>query len=175
MNSNTTSTGSDDVNEPGPRKLNKLLIGLGLVAFGLVVTDRVMEAFRAGDLPDETVVSESLLKGVAGDNATDETLANANGDTQAGAVLVDKQDAPLDSMPMSEGEALVTLENLFGSPVVLVSAAEPSYVVTQNETRFDVGSVVDNSTTLAGVTSHQLIFEQAGDLLVISLPDPVAP
>ncbi len=166
MNSNSTPSENNDVAEsqpqPGPRKLNKILIVLGVLAFGLIVTDRVMEAFRADDVPDEVAVSEPVLGGAADSQA------------QTGDAASDGQNALLEQLPVLEAEALVTLENLFGSPVVMVSASEPSYVVTADERRFEVGGVVDETTTLAGVTSHQLIFEQTGDLLVISLPEPVS-
>lgn len=155
--------------QSGPRKLNKILIFLGVLAFGLIVTDRVMEAFRAGDGPETAADSGSAspesVVASTNDGAADPAAAGLDADADA-------VKGTLEDMLSEDAEALVTLENLFGSPVVLVSATEPSYVVTEDERRFDVGGVIDDATTLAGVTSHQLIFEQAGDLLVISLPDP---
>jgi len=35
-----------------------------------------------------------------------------------------------------------------------------------------VGSAINDSMTLAGVTTHQLILEQSGNLTIISLPEP---
>ncbi len=170
MNSNSTPSENNDVTEsqpqPGPRKLNKVLILLGVLAFGLIVTDRVMEAFQADDMPEDVAVSEPELSGAEGQSADSQALT--------GDAVGNGQNALLEQLPVLEAEALVTLENLFGSPVVMVSASEPSYVVTADERRFEVGGVVDETTTLAGVTSHQLIFEQTGDLLVISLPEPVS-
>ncbi len=164
MNSDSVDSENDETADSrtrqGPRKLNRILIALAVVAFGLIVTDRVMEAFQADDVPEELAVEDS-----SADTADSQTLAE-----DASELTPDTGSALLDHLP--EAEALVTLENLFGSPVVLVSASKPSYVITADERRFDVGSVVDDATTLAGVTSHQLIFEQAGDLMVISLPEP---
>lgn len=172
MNSNNTPSEIDDRTEPHasprPRKLSRILIALGALAFALVVTDRVMEAFEADDVPEEVTVTDSVPAGTADQTADPQALTE-----ESTEVAVNIENAILDQLPMPEAEALVTLETLFGSPVVLVSASEPSYVVTADERRFDVGGVVDDTTTLAGVTSHQLIFEQAGDLLVISLPEPV--
>lgn len=172
MNVNGTPSESDEATESQatsePRKLNKLLIALGIVAFGLIVTDRVMEAFRADDVPD-IAVDETVLADEARQLADSAALPE-----ESGVTADDIKNATLDQLPMPAAEALVTLENLFGSPVVLVSASEPSYVVTEDERRFDVGGFVDDTTTLAGVTSHQLIFEQTGDLLVIALPEPVS-
>ncbi|MGQ7846499.1 hypothetical protein ACUNV4_18605 [Granulosicoccus sp. 3-233] len=149
--------------------MNRILIVLGVLAFGLIVTDRVMEAFKADDLPEDLASEEAMPEGTGGQQTASSALTEETADTVGNI-----DNAILDALPMPETEALVTLENLFGSPVVLVSAAEPSYVVTADERRFDVGGVVDDTTTLAGVTSHQLIFEQTGDLLVISLPEPVS-
>lgn len=164
MNSNSTTSESD---KP-PRRWNKLLIILAVLAFGLVVTDRVMEAFQADDEPVDVAASGSLPDASSAVSVVSQAADDAS-DAAANAV----QDSVLDQLAMPTAESLVKLESLFGSPVVLVSSSEPSYVITEDERRFDVGGVVDDTTTLAGVTSHQLIFEQSGDLLVISLPEPV--
>jgi len=164
MNSDSKASENDETADsqaqPGPRKLNRVLIALAVVAFGLIVTDRVMEAFQADDVPEELAAED------ASPNAADSQALTEG----ASELSPEIGEAILDHLP--DAEALVTLENLFGSPVVLVSASKPSYVITADERRFEVGSVVDDTTTLAGVTSHQLIFEQTGDLMVISLPEP---
>lgn len=159
MNANSTSSSRSSKPQQGPRKLNKLLIFLGVLAFGLIVTDRVMEAFRADDdAPDALALTDAAMP---------PSEQSSTGNAAAGSGI-----GSLDEVVGSDSEALVTLENLFGSPVMLVSAAEPSFVMTEDQRRFDVGGLVDGSTTLAGVTSQQLIFEQSGDLLFITLPDP---
>lgn len=139
--------------ESWPLKLNKALIALGVIAFGLIVTDRLLEAFRADDAPGAAAIDSSTV------NGTDETAATLLSETG--------------KLQPVERESLVELQNLIGSRVVFVSATEPGYVVTEDERRIAVGESVDDTTTLAGVTTHQVILEKSGDLKVINLPDPI--
>ncbi len=149
--------------ETWPRKLNKALIAVGIIAFGLVVTDRVLEAFRA----DTPATDQATLQ-----SKTAEDLADVSGATLAKPEILNA--APASTEGAADGqEKLVELESLLGSKVVFVSAAEPAYLITANEKRYEIGSAVDEQTTLAGVTTQQIFFEQAGDLIVISLPEPM--
>lgn len=177
----------------GTRKLHWIMIALGVIAFVLVVTDRVQEAFKADDAPESQASAESSELPSGGDaagelvsgssvtledqSATDSSVAATDTDPETQAAATSAQTPllgqSLAELALPEAESLVTLENLFGSPLVLVSATEPSYVMTEDQRRFEVGGVINENTTLAGVTGHQLIFEQSGDLLVISLPEPV--
>lgn len=153
------------------KRLQWFMLALGVIAFAVIVTDRVREAFQADEPPEaQSTVAEQ-----------DEPMTASPTQSAASEQQVTVVDTTMDdsvttlspgSLALPDAEALVTLENLFGSPVVLVSAAEPSYVMTADEKRFDVGGVIDDETTLAGITGHQLIFEQSGDLMVISLPEP---
>ncbi len=215
--SNTSEPTPEPSPETWPQKLNKALIAIGVIAFGLIVTDRLLEAFRADDAPAEvasieqqtsevTAVAsdvqdnaEQVLESAAVDpesqTAAQSTSQVVNDTAAASGVsdtavqsMVTAAASPTDSSAenlvnaqstdervsseLDDEEVLVQLENLFGSRVVFVSASEPVYVVTQDERRFDVGSTVNEETTLAGVTAQQLILEKSGDLMVISLPDP---
>ena len=122
------------------RKLNKGLTAIGVIALGLVVTDKVLDALRDdGEVPEAAAGGQAVVGG---------------------------------SVAGLEKEAVLDFESLFGSRVVFVSAAEPAFVLTEDEQRFDVGSAINDSMTLAGVTTHQLILEQSGNLTIISLPEP---
>lgn len=137
-----------------PLKLNKALIAMGVIAFGLIVTDRLLEAFRADDAP-----AVASMDGAAVDGK-DETVAK---------VLTEA-----DKIQLDERNSLVELQNLIGSRVVFVSTTEPGYVVTEDEKRIVVGDAIADATTLAGVTTHQIILENGGkDLKIFTLPDPV--
>ncbi|MFK7852600.1 MAG: hypothetical protein AB8B79_00745 [Granulosicoccus sp.] len=182
--------------ETWPHKLNKALIGIGVIAFGLIVTDRVIEMFSADDAPAVQVEVERTqqIESAAG-VMTDTDVANNDKNEQAAEIIVaaessqnslletelepvvltiaaPKPDLPAGTVSSAEQSSVDLLE-IFGSRVVFVSASEPVYVVTEDDRRFDVGSEINAQTTLAGVTAQQLILDQAGDLTVISLPDPV--
>ena len=152
--------------ESWARKLNKALIAVGIIAFGLVVTDRVLEAFRA-DTPATDIATLQPMPAEEIAQVSDVTVAQPES-------LLDALPTSTDGTGDGDGqEKLLELESLLGSKVVFVSAAEPAYLITANEKRYEVGSPVDDQTMLAGVTTQQIFFEQAGDLIVISLPEPV--
>ena len=146
-----------------PRKLNKLLIGIGVLAFGLIIVNRLSSMFEAEDLPvvaDVQPVAEtpdamfSQAVELIGPESDDETLST-----------------------MSDGETALTadalnIDEVFGSPVVFVSASEPAYVITENDVRIDVGTSLSDDVTLAGITGDRVILDKAGDLMSIALPDP---
>ncbi len=180
--------------ESWPRKLNKALIAIGVIAFGLIVTDRLLEAFRADDLPADQATLE-LLPPISEEVSVVTTVVpeptvqaevnpdtNTNPDTSAliaeQSVLSEPDVMQSDSAAVEpastsdEQEMLVKLESMFGSRVVFVSAAEPAYLVTADERRFEVGKPVDDETELAGITAQQVFFDRSGDLIVISLPEP---
>ncbi len=136
-----------------PLKLNKALIAIGVIAFGLIVTDRLLEAFRADDAPAVASIDGTAV------NGTEESVTKA---------LTEAEKIQLD-----ERNSLVELQNLIGSRVVFVSATEPGYVVTEDERRIVVGDAIADATTLAVVTTHQIILEKGGDLKIFNLPDPV--
>lgn len=139
--------------ESWPLKFNKVLIAIGVIAFGLIVTDRLLEAFRADDAPAVASI--------------DGTTVNGSGETAA------KLPSESGKIQPDERKLLVELQDLIGSRVVFVSTTEPGYVVTEDERRIAVGEAVDDTTTLTGVTTHQVIFEKSDGLRVIPLPDTV--
>ncbi|ASJ76592.1 hypothetical protein [Granulosicoccus antarcticus] len=163
------STGSDrqkSSSEAWPLKLNRALIALGVIAFGLIVTDRLLEAFRAGDTPDDVAQIEGSQ--VA---ETEQAVIVP--------VVVDQPEAP-----QIRTESLQELQKLLGSRLVFVSATTsaaaigtaaasvPGYVVTEDERRVAVGEVVEGDITLAEVTTHQVILDNDGELMIFGLPDP---
>jgi len=152
--------------ETWPRKLNKALIAVGIIAFGLIVTDRLLEAFRADD-PPTGLGQASLEAPLADPSSTAELLTEAQQPGVAGT-----QNPTPEILLSNEPEVLKELEILFGSKVVFVSASEPAFLVTADEKRYDVGGAVDDQTTLARITDQQVVFDKAGELIAISLPEP---
>ena len=181
MNSARQSTNQQEPQqEMWPQKMNKGLIAIGVIAFGLIITDRIIEMFSADDPPavqaevERTQPAEAVSAIVQ--NTGTESDAALGDVTQASIAVSEPVAAVSAETPATsdaQTEPTFDLQNIFGSRVVFVSASEPVYVVTEDDRRYDVGSEIDSQTTLAGVTAQQLILERAGDLTVISLPDPV--
>lgn len=176
ISENSSDSPAESRREPEswPRKLNKALIALGVIAFGLIVTDRLIEMFRADDAPADVALIKRVDSTVG--NATETQVIQASEPAEETALAESSSAAAAISKTQetATNPELVELEKLFGSAVVFVSAGEPLYVITEDERRFDVGSSIDSSTTLAGVTDQQLIIEKSGDLMIMSLPDPTA-
>lgn len=149
---------SSSEEEVWPRKLNKLIIGVGIIAFGLIIADRLINAFRADDAPQSLAMEDADQ--VPAQKAPE--LASVDSDENAGQAVDSSADSSLN------------IEDVFGSRLVFVSASEPLYVLTDDERRFDVGGSVDEQTTLAGITGQRVILERAGELMVINLPKPTA-
>ena len=207
---NQTDNRQKPEQETWPQKLNKALIAIGIIAFGLIITDRVIEMFSADDAPavqaevqrtDTIEVKQPSVVTELTQDASSDSVATVTASHDAATAAVSEQaavqnpepesvtvaEAPAqndatpsvadDEVVVADGavtreETATNLEEVFGSRVVFVSASEPVYVVTEDDRRFEVGSEIDPQTTLAGVTAKQLILEHAGDLTVISLPDP---
>lgn len=142
-------------NDVWPRKLNKLIIGVGVIAFGLIIADRLLNAFQENDAPAAVAIERN-------DDISPVALGELN---EQGDIIVDV--APVVK------EAL-NLETVFGGRLVFVSASEPLYVLTDEDKRFDVGGSIDDETTLAGITGQRVILERQGELLVLNLPEPSA-
>ena len=156
MNTQRTSSeqdGEQATKQSWPLTLNKALIAIGVIAFGLIVTDRLLEAFRADDAPVVASIDKIAVSG------TDETAAQ---------VLSEP-----DRIQPDERASLEELQDLIGTRVVFVSTTDPGYFVTEDERRIAVGEEVADATRLVGVTTHQLILEQSGDLRIVNLPDPI--
>jgi len=145
-----------------PRKLNSLLIGVGILVFGFIIANRIASMFAADELPSVVDVERS-------DETNSASLVSADSS---------RNELHIDSVsPSSDAEAdtfkdTLSIDAVFGSPLVFVSASEPAYVITENNLRIDVGAVLSEDMTLAGVTGDKLILDKAGDLLSIPLPDP---
>lgn len=149
--------------EVWPRKLNKLLIGIGVLAFGFIIADRLVNMFEADDLP--TVVDAEPS------GSTSHVALTQTGES---AVLAPNGDQ-LQELSSTEKEIAtdtLSIDDVFGGPLVFVSASEPAYVITENDVRIDVGAQLGGDIRLAGVTGDRVILDKAGDLLSISLPDP---
>jgi len=145
-----------------PRRLNVALITIGVLAFGLLIIDRFTELFNAKHLPEIVIEKRSFAtptaeKVAVAEKTEDEeiAIAKANNESLNGSDL-----------------SVLDLDEVFGSRLVFVSAADPMYVVTENDKRFDVGSSVSDGLTFAGATQQQVILDNDGDLIVISLPTP---
>lgn len=149
-----------------PRKLNRLLIGVGILAFGFIIADRLVSMFAAEELPSVVDVEVDIEQSDKPDSAslvsTDSSLEEPNLDAASAS-----SDAETDSYTDT-----LDIDTVFGSPVVFVSASEPAYIITENNLRIDVGTVLGEDMTLAGVTGDKLILDKDGDLLSILLPDP---
>lgn len=168
MNAENTSSDSDTMTEAvWPRKLNKVLIGIGVLAFGLIIVDRLVTMFQVDDLPDvvniDSAAETSSTALVSSDEVPAQEAVTAANQTPDG----DTQEALVAGSP--------DIAEVFGSPLVFVSTAKPAYVITEDERRISVGSELAADTTLAGVTSDQVIIEKAGELMTITLPDPGVP
>lgn len=163
----TSATPQNESSHPNvwPGKLNRILIGAGVLVFGLIIVDRVVDMFAADDMPDRIEIATPINNTV--DTAATEPVKTG---TQQVAVAPDLAVAPADSS--EEVVDVLAIEDIFGSPLVFVSTSEPLYVVTEDDRRFDVGSDIDGETTLAGITSQRVVVEKEGNLLVIRLPDP---
>lgn len=156
--SSDSETSSEEV---WPRKLNKLIIGVGIIAFGLIIADRLINAFQAEDTPQSVALEDADQ--VPAQKAPE--LAGVSGDENA-----EQAEQPSASVT----DASLNIEDVFGSRLVFVSASEPLYVLTVDERRYDVGVSVDEQTTLAGITGQRVILEREGELMVINLPEPSA-
>ena len=187
------------------RKRHMLLIGAGVLFFGAIIADRLVNMYGADELPDTVQIQrESDTEDVESDTAstdapaadidtanvdTEAETATAGNDTSAAALPPVSGDASVVDNGLSgdvagdvtgdvaDDEAapsggLLNIEAVFGSPLVFVSASEPLYVITEDDRRFDLGSAIDEQTTLAGVTGQNVILDKDGNLLVVDLPQP---
>jgi len=146
-----------------PRKLNKALIGFGVIAFGLIIADRIVSIFIDERNPEPVAIERT-------DNPGD---TRREPDAGLSASVEDTAATEAQAEPSTDSEdTRLGLEEVFGRPLVFVSASEPLYVLTDDNQRFEVGSSIDEQTTLAGITGQRVILERSGELLVIDLPEP---
>lgn len=167
-----------------PRKLNILLIGIGLVAFGLIIVDRLVNMMSVDDLAenvgidqpasDQDIVAtqsadviEPVADPLAAVNENSSSIASESSEDVVSINVNDAQGEAADG-----ADPVPDMEAVFGGQLVFVSASEPLYVVTEDERRIDVGGNIDAQTTLSGLTNEQIIIDKAGDLIAIDLPVP---
>lgn len=131
--------------------LNLLLILASVVAFGMIIFDRVDNMMAADDVPEFVALP-------------------------ADAQLHTVQTAAAPAAPSNEDETIAVpsseIETVFGTRLVFVSQAEPAYVVTEDERRIGVGEAIDEQTTLAGIARGRVIVERSGNLQALQLPEP---
>ncbi|MBX2882859.1 MAG: hypothetical protein KTR32_23110 [Granulosicoccus sp.] len=135
-------------------RINRVLIAIGLIAFGVIVVDRLLYIYNK---------SESNGS-VAQESAEIETQAAAQGSDVAGSVVQG------DSTPIERNEALDP-GTLFGAKTVFISMAEPKYLITEDDQRFDVGASINDQTVLTGISETQLILDTAGELTIIDVEE----
>lgn len=164
----STNKQISEPNEPPgeiwPRELNKLLIGVGVLAFGLIIADRLTSMFEADDLP---VVADAEQS----DDMSSAALSTADDSTAIELKVEDESALSVDETEFIVEDSL-SIDAVFGSPLVFVSASDPVYVITEDNVRIDVGGALSDDITLAGVTGDKVILDKEGALMSISLPDP---
>lgn len=136
-----------------PRRLNRLLIGVGVVAFGLIIGDRLMSVFKsdqAAMIPQTTSIDRA-----------------SSGSAEVAAGL--EAPAANDTGTLIERDATAGRDSDFGSQLIFVSLSEPKYIVTADRQRYYVGSSIDEDTVLADVTDNQVIIDRKGALTAVDL------
>ena len=160
MTDNTYSVDGDNKrNRVWPRRLNGLLLGIGVLAFVLIIANRIIEMRSVDDMP--------------------EVAQGGQSDAVQPVVSVPESSADNADSPVAEstqensgsGQESLSIKGVFGGELVFVSASEPMYVVTDAERRIAVGGSIDDETTLAGVTVERVILQKAGDIFSIPLPE----
>lgn len=132
-----------------PMIFNRFFIGIGVLVLVFFATGKALQFFK-GD--DEAVTAESLNKFPVSDEQT--------------LVLISK-----DSNTFGKIRNFSDLETLFGEQVVFVSASEPAFLMTEDDRRFEIGNIPGTDVELSSITSTQLVFKQAEEVLVMALPN----
>ncbi len=148
---------NDQVAERGASwldKVSKPLIIVSVLAFGLVIVDRVENMRRADDLPEVVEIDRNAVEGA---EVNELALASESADDVGNSVSTDD---------VSEIEAL------FGSRLVFVSESTNPYLVTADDRRIAIGDAVDDQSTLAEISQGRVIVDRSGDLLTFELPEP---
>lgn len=161
---NDQSTGQAAGEELWPRRLNKLLIGIGVLAFGLIIADRLINMFQADDLPVVAAIESAPSQPEVAAAAPEEKSVSNTVEPSSLPDSMDEIQAGTVQQP--------SIEEAFGGPLVFVSTSDPMYVVTRDEKRIDVGARLDNDMTFADITAEGLVLEQAGQSVIINLPEP---
>ena len=198
MKKDNTMTSGEATNETnarstGMRKSSLLLIGTGVIVFGLIIGDRVLDMVRVDDLPDAATdsarlssvqvstavedeqplnVSDAAENAVSGTNAADDNDTVAATIAEVSDVEI-ATDTPAEEL-ISGGtiDKPQNIEDVFGTRLTFVSRSEPAYVITANDQRIDLGDNVDEDTILTGLTGESVIVNKNGELVVLQLPAP---
>jgi hypothetical protein len=137
------------------RRLNKVLIAVGVIAFSLIIADRVISIYETEDS------SESSIASINAENSSEVLVVDQPGDVVSG------------ERTLIERNTEISLQEEFGGELVFVSLSKPKYVITADERRFDVGSAINEHTQLADITETQLILDKDGERTSFSLPELV--
>lgn len=141
-----------------PGRINRILIAIGVIAFGLIIADRLISIYKTEDGSNQSLASATDMQ-----NEQMTTSPEAS-DELPGAVVTGEK-TPIERSDMLD------LQTEFGSRVVFISLADPKYVITEDERRFEIGSAINEQTLLSNITDEQLILEKAGDLAAFDLSD----
>ena len=172
--------------EVWPRKLNKIIIGVGVLAFGLIIGDRLISVFKVDDIPeadsgdivrsvDTQPVDGSQTDSIESDAVSIAAVSVSESEVVPADNAADISDVSDDeAIPNERVEQELNIEDVFGGQLMFVSSAAPMYVITEHERRIDVGEQIDEQTILSGLTTDQLILERGGNLIPISLPEPTS-
>jgi len=152
MKKDNTMTSGEATNETnarstGMRKSSLLLIGTGVIVFGLIIGDRVLDMVRVDDLPDAATDSARLSS------------------VQVSTAVEDEQ--PLNVSDAAEN-AVSGTNAADDNDTVAATIAEVSDV----EIATDLGDNVDEDTILTGLTGESVIVNKNGELVVLQLPAP---
>ena len=132
-----------------PKTLNRFFIGLLVLAICFFLISKLLQAY-SGDKQDVS-----------------SRAANAEGSGAEKTLVLLSKDADA----LGKMQSFSELESYFGSKVVLVSATEPAYVLTDDEQRFEVGAVLETDAEISSISSSQLVLKEADEFLVFVLPD----
>lgn len=149
------SAGNSKSGANWPRRLNLLLIGVGVIVFGLIIGDRLMSVFKREQATAIQTTSIDRVSSGSAEIVARPEIPGANDDS--GTPI--ERDADIDT------------HSEFRSQLVFVSLSEPKYVVTADRQRYYIGSTVGEDTVLADVTGEQLILDRDGTLTAVELQD----
>jgi len=72
--------------------------------------------------------------------------------------------------PVQKNNPMLDLDSVFGSKVVFVSVAEPAYVLTENERKHRIGSVLKDHRILTEISNDRIVLQHSGQLQIFKLP-----
>lgn len=144
--------------ESWPRRLNRLLIAIGVIAFGLIIADRIISIYKTEDTETPQLATTE----------SDEPVPSSDETVEEVGTLVVGEATPIER----DTEAVTDIHSQFGSRLMFVSLSDPKFLVTENNRRFEVGTLIDDETTLASITAEQVIVEKNGEFTALDLPDP---